>query len=251
MRKKIVAGNWKMNTSVKTGVALIKEIHSQLTNLPENNEVIVCPPFTHLSEVISSKGVRIKVGAQNCHTDGHGAFTGEVSANMLAEMGVTHCLVGHSERRAYFFEDNSELNSKLEQLLKNNITPIFCCGEQLEDRKSEDHFDVISDQLEILWKLESKDFEKLIIAYEPVWAIGTGETATAEQAQEIHAYIRSLIKKFKGEKAALNTSILYGGSCKPSNAKELFSKADVDGGLIGGAALKAEDFIGIINSLNE
>lgn len=250
MRKNIVAGNWKMNTSVEEGVNLVEEIKKEISNLPENLEVIVCPPFTHISSVKSVGGEVLKTGAQNCHTEGKGAYTGEISASMLAQMGVTHCLVGHSERRAYFFEDNAELSLKLTQLLKNNITPIFCCGEQLEDRKTEDHFDVISNQLEVLWKLNDVDFENIVIAYEPVWAIGTGETATAEQAQEIHSFIRGLIEQKKGQQAAENTSILYGGSCKPSNAKELFAKDDVDGGLIGGAALKANDFVGIINSFS-
>ena len=189
------------------------------------------------------------MGGQNCHTSEKGAYTGEISAEMLKSLGVQYCLVGHSERRAYFFEDNEELSQKIKQLLAKDIQPIFCCGELLEDRKEKEHFDVIEDQLELLWKFSKTDFQKIIIAYEPLWAIGTGATATADQAQEIHAFIRSQIAKKMDPTIAENTSILYGGSCKSSNAAELFSKPDVDGGLIGGAALQAKDFLGIYNAL--
>jgi len=249
MRKKIVAGNWKMNTSVTEGIELAKAIVGQIKTLDKSHQVIICPPFTHLSQVGSTlSGSSVKLGAQNCHTNESGAYTGEVSAEMLKSISVEYCLVGHSERRAYNAETSEELAAKLKVLLSKNITPILCCGEQLSDRKTESHFEVISEQLEILWKLDKTDFAKIIVAYEPVWAIGTGETATAEQAQEIHAFIRGLIEKYFSIEHAENTTILYGGSCKPTNAVELFSKPDVDGGLIGGAALKAEDFIGIIEA---
>lgn len=237
-----------MNKNFQEGIDLAKTL---VENYKESsNQLIVCPPFIHisaLSDLFSNS--TISLGGQNCHTSEKGAYTGEVSANMLKSVSVDYCLVGHSERRAYFFEDNEELFQKCKQLLANDIQPIFCCGEMLEDRKEGAHFDVIEDQLEVLWKLSKADFQKVIIAYEPVWAIGTGETATAEQAQEVHAFIRSMITKKMDHTIAENTSILYGGSCKPSNADELFSKPDVDGGLIGGAALQADDFLAIFNAL--
>ncbi len=250
MRKKIVAGNWKMNKNFQEGIDIANELVKDFNPSDSNKKLVVCPPFIHLSALaeLFDKS-EIGLGAQNCHTSGKGAFTGEISSEMLKSVHTQYCLVGHSERRAFFFEDNEELYQKCKQLLVKEIQPIFCCGELLEDRKEGEHFDVIEDQLEVLWKLSKTDFEKVVIAYEPVWAIGTGETATAEQAQEIHAFIRSQVAEKMGETIAENTSILYGGSCKASNAAELFSKPDVDGGLIGGAALKAEDFLGIYNAL--
>ena len=250
MRNKIVAGNWKMNKNFQEGTDLANELIQNFKSSDSNKQLIICPPFIHLSALadllVDSK---ITLGGQNCHTSEKGAYTGEISAEMLKSLGVQYCLVGHSERRAYFFEDNEELYQKIKQLLAKDIQPIFCCGELLEDRKEKEHFDVIEDQLELLWKFSKTDFQKIIIAYEPLWAIGTGATATADQAQEIHAFIRSQIAKKMDPTIAENTSILYGGSCKSSNAAELFSKPDVDGGLIGGAALQAKDFLGIYNAL--
>tara|TARA_B110000046_G_scaffold186024_1_gene231514 strand:+ start:12634 stop:13386 length:753 start_codon:yes stop_codon:yes gene_type:complete len=250
MRKKIVVGNWKMNKNFKEGIDLANELIENFKSTDSKKQLIVCPPFIHLSILAELfKDSEIGLGGQNSHTSEKGAYTGEISAEMLRSLGVQYCLVGHSERRAYFFEDDQELAQKIKQLLAKGIQPIFCCGEMLEDRKEGGHFDVIEDQLELLWKFSNTDFQNIIIAYEPVWAIGTGETATAEQAQEIHKFIRSQISKKMDETIASNTSILYGGSCKPSNAAEIFSKPDVDGGLIGAAALGANDFLGIYNAL--
>ena len=250
MRKKIVAGNWKMNKNFQEGIDIAKELVEKQQPSESNKQLVVCPPFIHtaaLSELFSE--TTIALGAQNCHTSDKGAYTGEISARMLKSLHAKYCLVGHSERRANFFEDDQELFQKCKQLLANDIQPIFCCGEMLEDRREGAHFDVIEDQLEVLWKLSKADFQKVVIAYEPIWAIGTGETATAAQAQEVHAFIRSQIAKKMDATIAENTSILYGGSCKASNAAELFSKPDVDGGLIGGASLQADDFLAIYNAL--
>tara|TARA_B100001109_G_scaffold95150_1_gene77346 strand:+ start:323 stop:1066 length:744 start_codon:yes stop_codon:yes gene_type:complete len=246
MRNKIVAGNWKMNLSVKEGVELVNALKEM--NLANEVQTIVIPPFTHLYAVSQKlEGSEIKVGSQNNHQAEEGAFTGEVSAKMLKQIGVEYGLVGHSERRTYFHEDNLILKSKLDALLKNNIKAIFCCGESLEERKSGQHFNTVRDQLSVLWDLSSTDFQQIIIAYEPVWAIGTGETASSDQAQEMHEFIRSEVKQHFGDLAD-STSILYGGSCKPGNAQELFAQKDVDGGLIGGASLNATDFAAIINA---
>lgn len=239
-----------MNKNFQEVIDLANELVKDFNPSGSNKKIVVCPPFIHLSALskLFDKS-EIDLGAQNCHTSEKGAYTGEISSEMLQSVNTQYCLVGHSERRADFFEDNEELYQKCKQLLAKDIQPIFCCGEVLEDRKEGAHFDVIEDQLEVLWKLSKTDFEKVVIAYEPVWAIGTGETATAEQAQEIHAFIRSQVTEKMGETIAENTSILYGGSCKPSNAVELFSKPDVDGGLIGGASLNSKDFLGIYNAL--
>ncbi len=250
MRKKIVAGNWKMNNNFQEGIDLSNDLVSKYKKSDKNKELIILPPFIHLTSVAEKlSNSKIHLGAQNCHTEGRGAYTGEVSARMLDSVGVRYCLVGHSERRANFFEDNNELKKKCKQLVSNYINPIFCCGELLRDRKYGSYFEVIEDQLEVLWSLSKTDFEKVIVAYEPVWAIGTGETASADQAQEIHKFIRRKISDEFGSETAENTSILYGGSCKPSNAVELFFKPDVDGGLIGGAALNTVDFLAIYNAL--
>ena len=245
-RKKIVAGNWKMNTLPAEGVELAKAVVAGRGEVCECVNFIVCPPFTHLSQVVEAlKGTDIKVGAQNCAAEAKGAYTGEVSAAMLASLGIEYVILGHSERREYYGETSETLNKKMEQAYANGLTPIYCVGERLEEREAERHFEVVKAQLEeVVYNLTAEQFAKLVIAYEPVWAIGTGKTATAEQAEEIHAYIREVLAAKFGE-AAENTAILYGGSCKPSNAQEIFAKANVDGGLIGGAALKAEDFIGI------
>lgn len=245
MRKKIVAGNWKMNTTVPEGVALAKEINAALTGRPVNCDVVVCVPATHLcpvADVIDDK--LLGLGAENCSEHDKGAYTGEISAAMVASTGAGYVIIGHSERRQYFGEDNAQLLSKVRQALANGLTPIFCVGEVLEQREDGSYNAVVRGQVEALFSLPAEEFAKIVVAYEPVWAIGTGKTASAEQAQEIHAYIRQVLAAKFGA-AAQDTAILYGGSCKPSNAAEIFAKEDVDGGLIGGAALKAEDFLGI------
>jgi triosephosphate isomerase len=248
MRKKIVAGNWKMNTSVSKGEQLAAEIVEKSKTV-EDVLLVVAPPFTHLTKVADKLcGSQVALSAQNCATETSGAYTGEVAASMIADTGAKYCILGHSERREYYGETNETLNKKLAQCFANNLIPIFCVGEKLVDRESKCHFHVVKTQLEnTIFNLSEEDFGKVIIAYEPVWAIGTGKTATPEQAQEIHAYIRkTLVEKF-GAKAN-DTSILYGGSCNPANAKSLFANADVDGGLIGGASLKSDDFIAIAKS---
>jgi triosephosphate isomerase len=253
MRLLIVAGNWKMNTGIEEGTKLAEDINKYLSSktLPENKKVIIAPPFTHLfpvSKVIDPS--KIILAAQNCASTENGAFTGEVSAKMLQEIGVKTVILGHSERRLYFKEDSETLLKKVKIALKYNLDIIFCVGESLEQRENNKHFDVIKEQIsETVLKLNKDEFKKVIIAYEPVWAIGTGKTATPDQAQEIHEFIRNQIKEKFDENVANDTTILYGGSCKPSNAKEIFSKKDVDGGLIGGAALKCDDFSKIIDAL--
>jgi triosephosphate isomerase len=253
MRLPIVAGNWKMNTGIEEGTKLAEDINKYLSSktLPENKKVIIAPPFTHLfpvSRVIDPS--KIILAAQNCASTENGAFTGEVSAKMLQEIGVKTVILGHSERRLYFKEDSETLLKKVKIALKYNLDIIFCVGESLEQRENNKHFDVIKEQIsETVLKLNKDEFKKVIIAYEPVWAIGTGKTATPDQAQEIHEFIRNQIKEKFDENVANDTTILYGGSCKPSNAKEIFSKKDVDGGLIGGAALKCDDFSKIIDAL--
>ncbi len=248
MREKIVAGNWKMNTNWPEAKELVSGILSQENRI--SCSLIIFPPYTYLqkiSDLLSNS--KVKVGAQNCSEHEKGAFTGEVSSSMLKSIGMSHCLIGHSERREYFNESDEQLLLKIKNCLNNNITPIFCCGEKLAERENNSHFEVIKNQVsKVLFQLNEDDFKKIIIAYEPVWAIGTGKTATAEQAQEIHHYIRTLIKEKYSEDISNQISILYGGSCKPSNAKELFAQADIDGGLIGGASLIANDFIQIAES---
>lgn len=250
MRKKIVAGNWKMNKNYSEGKKLIEEILSNSSIAEEQKKLIILPPFIHLSmasEVLD--GSKIGLGAQNVHHESSGAYTGEVSAEMLRSIGAGYCLVGHSERRTYQKETDQELFSKVKQLLQQSIEVIFCIGETLEERESGKEKEIISQQLNVLFQLEDSEMEKLIIAYEPVWAIGTGKTASADQAQEIHAFIRSKLAERYGDTIAENTSILYGGSCKPDNAEELFGKEDVDGGLIGGASLEASSFLSIYKAL--
>ncbi len=256
MRKKIIAGNWKMNTSLQEGKELVNSIAEMikskpLKTMPGNPEVILFPPFVHITEIlkITKKEKGVTVGAQNCHQSDKGAYTGEVSAMMIKSVGATHVLVGHSERRQYFKEDDNTLAAKVSQALDNKLTPVFCCGESLEERQSEKHFEVVKQQIsKSLFWLDVNDFANIIIAYEPVWAIGTGETASPGQAQEMHSFIRNCISEKYGSEAASNTTILYGGSCNAKNAKDLFKNEDVDGGLIGGASLKAGDFFQIINS---
>ncbi len=251
MRKNIVAGNWKMNTTVQEGVSLAQEVNSLLQNAAPKCDVVVCVPFTHLTSVSAVIDHNlVGLGAENCSEHDKGAYTGEVSAQMVASTGANYVILGHSERRQYFGENNEQLAQKTRQALDNNLCPIFCVGEVLAERENGTYNAVVSGQLEALFNLSAEDFAKVVIAYEPVWAIGTGKTATADQAQDMHAHIRSVIAAKYGNEVADNTSILYGGSCKPSNAKELFAKPDVDGGLIGGAALKADSFMGIIEAFN-
>ena len=251
MRKNIVAGNWKMNTTLDEGVELADQVNNLLQGKEKNCDVVVCVPFTHLTSVnaVIDQDL-IGLGAENCSEHEKGAYTGEVSAAMVKSTGASHVILGHSESRQYFGENNEQLLAKTKQALANGLTPIFCVGEVLEERENGTFNDVVAGQVEALFELSPEDFAKIVIAYEPVWAIGTGKTATADQAQDMHAHIRKVIADKYGKEIADNTSILYGGSCKPSNAKELFAKPDVDGGLIGGAALKAEDFIGIIEAFN-
>lgn len=250
MRKKIVAGNWKMNTLPSEGMTLAKDVIAKSGQVNHDVELVVIPPFTHLSEIVKlASGTRVSVGAQNCAQWKSGAYTGEVSASMLQSLGVEYVILGHSERREYFGETNAELLEKIKIALDCKLKPIFCCGEKLNEREAGEHFQVVQQQVEeSLFPLDDSSITNIVIAYEPVWAIGTGKTATAEQAQEMHAFIRNLLANKYGEATAETISILYGGSCKPSNAGEIFSKPDVDGGLIGGASLVADDFIAIAKS---
>ena len=250
MKPKLVIGNWKMNKSFEEAEDLISDIQDKLDSWTLQTAVVICPPFPYLELATDHADESdFEVGAQNCCEFENGAFTGEISASMLAQLDVSFCIVGHSERRKYFHESNECIAKKIDQLLKQNLIPVFCCGELLEERKAGNHFAVVEKQVyESLFHLPKEHFEQVVIAYEPVWAIGTGETATPEQAQEMHYFIRSLIEKKFGTETAYNTYILYGGSCNAKNALELFSQPDVDGGLIGGASLKSEEFISIIEA---
>jgi triosephosphate isomerase (TIM) len=246
MRKNIVAGNWKMNTSLQEGIELAKAVNSKVQGTDVT--VVLCTPFIHLTEVnkVINKPA-LFIGAQNCADKESGAYTGEVAASMIKSTGAGYVILGHSERRAYYGETNKTLAVKVKLALKNNLTPIFCIGEVLAEREAGKHFEVVKSQLdEGLFDLSAEDFGRIVIAYEPVWAIGTGKTATPDQAQEIHKVIRDTIAAKYGQKVADNCSVLYGGSCKASNAAELFANPDVDGGLIGGASLNADDFMGIV-----
>lgn len=250
MRKKIVAGNWKMNMNLQEGVALAKELNEALTAEKPNCDVIICTPFIHLASVaqILDKDV-IGLGAENCADKEKGAYTGEVSAEMVKSTGAQYVILGHSERRGYYGETPEILKEKTLLALKNGLKVIFCIGESLEEREANKQNEVVKAELEgSVFNLTAEEFKNIVIAYEPIWAIGTGKTATSDQAEEIHAYIRSIIAEKYGEDVANETSILYGGSCKASNAPELFAKEDIDGGLIGGASLKAADFKGIIDA---
>ena len=250
MRKNIVAGNWKMNTTLAEGVGLAKDVNEALKNATPKCDVVICVPFTHLDSVAAAIDTdKLGLGAENCADHLKGAYTGEVSAPMVASTGAKYVILGHSERRQYYGETSEILKEKVNLALAENLTPIFCIGEVLEQREDGTYNEVVTKQIEeALFDLSAEDFSKLILAYEPVWAIGTGKTATAEQAEDMHAHIRSVIAGKYGKEVADNTSILYGGSCKPSNAAELFAKPDVDGGLIGGAALDAASFMGIVNA---
>lgn len=249
MRKKIVAGNWKMNNDLKKSTELISEL---LKKLPKTEaEVMVAPTFVNLTAAVeAAKGSPVEVIAQNMHFAENGAFTGEISAEMLKSVGVKTVILGHSERRAYFNETDESLAKKADTALKHNIRMVFCIGEELADRKANNHFKVVENQIKNgLFHLSADVWKHIVLAYEPVWAIGTGETASPEQAQEMHAFIRKTLADKYGKSVADSVSILYGGSVKPDNAKEIFAKEDVDGGLIGGASLKADDFIAIINGI--
>ncbi|MDX5320208.1 MAG: triose-phosphate isomerase [Bacteroidota bacterium] len=252
MRKYIVAGNWKMNGKLEDTQILASEVVNMYKDEVNNGVVaVMIPPFVGITEVQRlAKGSPLHVGAQNCHQEESGAYTGEVSAPILASFGLEYVIIGHSERREYFGESNALLAQKVDQVLRHQMTPIYCVGETLTEREEDRHFQVIEQQItEGLFHLNADQIQKIVIAYEPVWAIGTGKTASAEQAQEIHAFIRDLLTKRYSENIAQEISILYGGSVKPNNAAELFAMADIDGGLIGGAALKSRDFIDICKAV--
>ena len=250
MRKNIVAGNWKMNMNLQEGIALAKELNDTLSNKKPNCDVVICTPFIHLAPIAQflNQDV-IGLGAENCADKDKGAFTGEVSAEMIKSTGARYVIIGHSERREYYHETPEILKEKVLLALKNGLKVIFCIGETLAQRESDKQNEVVKAELEeSVFNLSAEEFKQVIIAYEPIWAIGTGKTATAEQAEEIHAFIRQVIADQYGQDIARQTSILYGGSCKASNAPELFAKPNIDGGLIGGASLKADDFRGIIDA---
>jgi len=248
MRKNIVAGNWKMNNSLQEGLNLAKELQQAVNGKKINCEVVICTPFIHLAAV-AEEVTSIGLGAQNCADKVSGAYTGEVSAAMVASTGAQYVILGHSERRAYYGETNTILKEKVMLALANHLTPIFCIGEVLAEREAGKQNEIVETQIrESLFHLSAEDFGKIVIAYEPVWAIGTGVTATSAQAQEMHAFIRKTLAEKYGSAVAGETSILYGGSCNASNAKELFANADVDGGLIGGASLSVDKFMPIVEA---
>jgi triosephosphate isomerase len=250
MRKKIVAGNWKMNTNLQEALALAAELKNY-NNKDSSKMMVVCPPFPWIIPVKETlNGSDIFVGAQNCSDKDQGAFTGEVSSSMLVSAGVSHVILGHSERRAFYSETNEIISKKIQAALSKGLQVIFCCGETLEERNTGNLDNVLKTQIEVaLGELSPEDLSNIIIAYEPVWAIGTGVTASPEQAQEVHAFIRSFIAQIFTEEIANHMSILYGGSCNAQNASTLFTQSDIDGGLIGGAALKSADFIAIFEAL--
>ena len=249
MRKVIIAGNWKMNKNIGESIELANAIKRSLFDI-EGLEVAICPPFTSLSDVREIlMDTNIRLGAQDCYWEKEGAFTGEVSVAMLKDVGCDYCIIGHSERRQFFGETNETVNKKAKAVLKEGLRPIVCVGEKLEERKKNKTFEVIKDHVvNSLYSLSKEDMLKTVIAYEPVWAIGTGVNATKEQAQEVHKYIRSLLKEMFGEEVAKAVRIQYGGSVKPDNIKELISQEDVDGALVGGASLKADSFIQIVKN---
>lgn len=251
MRKKIVAGNWKCNTSVSEGIALAKQVSDIVIERGAKDVVVVLgTPFTHLTSVVAAvDSSRIDVAAQNCAAEPKGAFTGEISVSMIQSTGATFVIIGHSERREYYHETSTILNKKVALTLTQGLTPIYCCGEALEIREAGTENDFVKNQLEeTIFNLSAEDFGKIVIAYEPIWAIGTGRTASSQQAQDMLAFIRQLIAEKYNQSIAEECSILYGGSCSPANANELFAQPDIDGGLIGGASLKSEDFLAIINA---
>jgi len=250
-RQRMAAGNWKMNTDYNEGRDLILKIIESLQ--PTEIQVVLAPPFIQLKNADNlTRGIsNLHVAAQNCHQEPQGAFTGEVSAAMVRSTGATYVILGHSERREYFGEDDALLSRKVQAALKHQLRPIFCCGEKLEQREAKKHEETVKAQLEkgLFEAVDPGQWDQVVIAYEPVWAIGTGKTAKPKQAQDMHAFIRSLIEEAYGAERAEKTTILYGGSVKPANAAELFEQPDVDGGLVGGASLKADDFIDIVKAL--
>jgi triosephosphate isomerase len=252
MRKKVVAGNWKMNTDYAEGVSLFSEIVNIIRDEKKGDQIaIICAPYIHLNSLAKLGGDTVKIGAQNCHQNESGAYTGEISAKMIKSVGCEYVIIGHSERRQYFAENDALLAEKTKIALANGLVPLFCIGETLDERNNGNFFEILRGQLENgLFDFSAEDFSKIIIAYEPVWAIGTGLTATAQQAQEVHEFIRAEISEKYGEEVAEATSILYGGSCNPKNATELFAQKDIDGGLIGGASLKSRDFADIVKTFN-
>ncbi|MFT5251102.1 MAG: triosephosphate isomerase [Flavobacteriales bacterium] len=250
MRKKIVAGNWKMHKNAEQTEDLLNELIAKIPT-ETNAQVIVAPTFVNLASAVSHlEFTNIAVAAQNMHQAEGGAFTGEISADMLKSVGVQTVILGHSERRAIFHETDAIIAEKVNTALAHNMTVLFCFGEELKDRQSKNHFNIVENQLKDgLFQIEANNWGNIVLAYEPVWAIGTGETASPDQAQEMHEFIRETVLKSFGKEISENVSILYGGSVKPENAKEIFSKPDVDGGLIGGAALKADDFVAIVTAI--
>jgi triosephosphate isomerase len=250
MRKKVIAGNWKMNNDLSESQSLISKLITGLSNEKVNCDVIVCPPYTSLSEANSLlKNSVIKLGAQNMYFEENGAFTGEISASMLKSTGCEYVILGHSERRTIFGETDQVINKKIIKALQSGLLPIFCVGETLQERESDETNNIIKRQItEGLKNISSADMQKIIIAYEPVWAIGTGKTASPQQAEDVHAFIRGLVKSLYSNEIADELVIQYGGSVKPDNAKELLSQKDIDGALVGGACLKSESFIGIIKA---
>ena len=254
MRKKIVAGNWKMNKTLDEALALTTEVVGMINDeIRGEVGVVLCPPLVYLSLLNKIlEGSRVTLGAQNCHQKTSGAYTGEVSVLMLASLGVQSVLVGHSERRQYFGEDDALLAEKTKIALANGLQPIFCCGESLDQRQNQDYEAIVKAQLTAsLFDLSAEDFGKVVIAYEPIWAIGTGLTASSQQAQDMHAALRAHVAAHYGAAVADNTTILYGGSCNEKNAAELFACPDVDGGLIGGASLKSREFVNIVKARME
>ena len=251
MRRKIVAGNWKMNKNAEETEDLLNELIEKLAEDKEV-EIIVAPTFVNLASAVQHlEFTNIDVAAQNMHQAENGAYTGEISADMLLSIGVKTVILGHSERRSYFNETDSIVSYKVDSAIKHDLQVIFCFGEELKDRQSKNHFNIVENQLrDGLFQIDKNAWSKIILAYEPVWAIGTGETATPEQVQEMHYFIRETVRKSFGSDIADDVSILYGGSVKPDNAVEIFSNPDVDGGLIGGAALKAAHFAAIVNAFN-
>ena len=252
MRKKIIAGNWKMNKTFDEGMALVSEIsHMISAEYSGTAEVVIIPPFTHINSISRMLAdTQLKTGAQNCSNHASGAYTGEVSAAMIKSCGGTYVIIGHSERRQYFNEHNDWLARKTDAALAESLTVIYCCGETLDEREAGSYKNVIEEQISKgLFHLTADQFAHIVIAYEPVWAIGTGKTASTAQAQEVHAYIRGLIAARYGESVAENTTIQYGGSVKPDNAAELFSAPDIDGALIGGAALQSRSFTDIVKAM--
>lgn len=252
MRKKIVAGNWKMNMDYSEGLSLFSEIVNMVRDEKKGDQqAIICAPYIHLNSLAKLGGTTVHIGAQNCHQNESGAFTGEISAKMVKSVGCSYVIIGHSERRQYFAENDLLLAEKTKAALAHDLIPIFCIGETLDERNNGDYFEGIKSQLTNgIFDLPAADFAKVVIAYEPVWAIGTGLTASSDQAQEVHAFIRAEIAAKFGAEVAEGISILYGGSCNPKNAAELFAQPDIDGGLIGGASLKSRDFTDIVKAFN-